>query len=90
MVIHKNNNQIQLLMQHLQNRAVSFLNDKFLSLSYLSLIAASKPSFNVNIQGTPGSGNRVIKKGSKGSASLNQTDNTNQIAVCYACGIKIR
>ncbi|CAF1236050.1 unnamed protein product [Adineta steineri] len=50
----------------------------------------NKPSFNVNVQGTPGSGNRILKKGGKGSALLNQNDNANQVAVCHACGIKIR
>ncbi|CAF4558687.1 unnamed protein product [Rotaria sp. Silwood1] len=52
--------------------------------------AAAKPSFNVNVQGTPRSGNRVFMKGSKGSASLNRNENTNQTAKCYSCGITIR
>ncbi|CAF3329569.1 unnamed protein product [Rotaria socialis] len=52
--------------------------------------ATNKPSFNVNIQGTPRSGNRVIMKGSKGSASLTRNDNSNQPAVCHSCGISIR
>jgi hypothetical protein len=51
---------------------------------------SAKPSFNVNIQGTPRSGNRVFMKGSKGSASLNRNENANQTATCYACGITIR
>ncbi|CAF1188188.1 unnamed protein product [Rotaria sordida] len=52
--------------------------------------ATNKPSFNVNVQATPGSGNRVFMKGSKGSASLNQNENTNQTPKCYACGVVIR
>lgn len=52
--------------------------------------AANKPSFNVNVQGTPRSGNRVFMKGSKGSALLNRNENANQPAACYACGTTIR
>lgn len=48
------------------------------------------PSFNVNIQGVPRSGNRVFMKGSKGSASLTRPDNNNQTATCYSCGVLIR
>jgi hypothetical protein len=56
----------------------------------LFIVTHKPPPSNVNIQGAPGSGNRAFKKGNKGSASLNRNENTNQIAVCYACGVKIR
>ncbi|CAF0902974.1 unnamed protein product [Adineta ricciae] len=54
------------------------------------LSAAGKPSFNINVQGTPGSTNRVFLKGNKGSASLNPNDNNTQTPVCHACGATIR
>ncbi len=57
---------------------------------YLHFLAAGKPSFNANTQGTTRSGNRVFMKGNKGSASLNRNENANQTAKCYACGITIR
>ncbi|CAF2831953.1 unnamed protein product [Rotaria sp. Silwood2] len=49
-----------------------------------------KPSFNIDAPKAPVFGLRIFKRGNKGSASLNQNDNTSQIAVCYACGIHIR
>lgn len=54
------------------------------------LIATNKPSFNANRPGASGSGNRKFQKANKGSALLNRNDNTNQKAVCFACGINIR
>lgn len=35
-------------------------------------------------------GNRSTQKGAKGSALLNQNNNANQVAICHACGTKIR
>ncbi len=87
-IIHNNHARI-LIFPH-QNPVVIFLEQRFISFLCLSLAATNKPSFNVNIQGAPGSSNRVFNKGIKGSALLNRNDNANQIAVCYACGIKIR
>ncbi|CAF0889541.1 unnamed protein product [Rotaria sp. Silwood1] len=52
--------------------------------------ATEKPSLNINANKAPAFGHRIIKRGNKGSASLNQNDNTSQIASCYACGIHIR
>jgi hypothetical protein len=67
-----------------------FFKRQFLLFICLSFIAINKPSFNVNIQAATGSGNRVFKKNTKGSALLNRNDNANQKAMCYACGINIR
>ncbi|UJR21293.1 hypothetical protein I4U23_024385 [Adineta vaga] len=50
----------------------------------------NKPSFNANPQAPAGAGNRGVKKGTRGTASLNQNDNANQIAICHGCGVKIR
>lgn len=33
---------------------------------------------------------RSAQRGAKGSALLNQNENINQIAVCFACGTRIR
>ncbi|CAF4501896.1 unnamed protein product, partial [Rotaria socialis] len=80
-LIHSKTNEIT------RNTRQDYLVKIFASLYFL---ATNKPSFNVNIQGTPRSGNRVIMKGSKGSASLTRNDNSNQPAVCHSCGISIR
>ncbi|CAF0813109.1 unnamed protein product [Adineta steineri] len=52
--------------------------------------ATVKPSFNVNVQGTPRSGNRVFIRGNKGTAALNQNTNATATATCHTCGINIR
>ncbi|CAF0724255.1 unnamed protein product [Adineta ricciae] len=50
----------------------------------------NKPAFNSNAQVPSGAGNRGPKKGTRGTALLNQNDNANQIAICHTCGVKIR
>ena len=50
----------------------------------------NKPAFNNNAQVPSGAGNQAPKKGTRGTALLNQNDNANQIAICHTCGVKIR